>query len=224
MNRPVFLSATVKDGRRWIASRDWVYQEKLDGVWHIEEISNAVLVGELVKGKFTAFDIVEHLAHDVRRLPLRKRLAILRSLGVPMVREGNGGEFLEAILAQGGEGIVAKHLDSYFGQPESWIKCKRNETHDLAITAIHPTKQSVQLGARGWLAILSPAEFHQAAIGRIAEVRCHSIHPSGKFREPVFVRYRKDKENERKGNNLKSNAVAWQTPQQSQDLGLPQKR
>lgn len=180
-----------------------MYQQKLDGRWHEVMLGSHLVVGELVGPTFWPFDIVLYDARDVRQMPLGERLAMLDSLTWPetwrRVPSGSGGEFLEAVLASGGEGVVAKHVQSRFGQ--NWIKCKRVETHDCIVAEIHPEKMSVRLsqldGGRtldcGWVPVLSDRVLAGLTVGAVVEVACHSRHASGKFREPRFVRVRTDK-------------------------------
>ena len=196
IERPIFESVSLADGLKWSGGGGWCYQEKLDGIWHIRPVGTDILAGELVGDLFTPFDIIAVDGQDIRSEPLSTRLAILRSIPGPQIEQGNGGEFLETVLARGGEGIVAKPWDSPFGK--DWVKCKREETHDCRVTEIHLSKMSAHLELNGedcgWLAILSVEQFALAAPGKVAEVKCHSRHPSGKLREPVFVRWREDKQ------------------------------
>jgi hypothetical protein len=98
------------------------------------------------------------------------------------------------VINRGGEGVAAKHLDAPFGQ--GWVKCKRQESHDCIVSAIHPLKNSIRLSRwqdgqlvdRGWCSC-----FETVQVGSVVEVTCQSIHPSGKFREPRLTRKREDK-------------------------------
>ena len=142
---------------------------------------------------------------DIRNEPLSFRKAALidllktlpKSSKIIGVKSGSGGEFLDAILNQGGEGVVAKHRESLYGEPESWVKCKRQETHDCIVTDVHSVKKSVRIELEGidcgWCGI-PVSKFKSINRGNCIEVSCHSIHPSGKLREPVFIRPRPDKD------------------------------
>ncbi len=202
LSRPAFQTVSVADGLNWRGGGEWVYQEKKDGVWAAKEWRGSVLVGEQMRdGCFWAFDIINAQGDDCRNSPLRDRLAALSELSkhfepsMRLIPSGQGGEFLEAVLAAGGEGIVAKHLDSRFGK--DWVRCKRQETHDCRIVEIHPRKQSVRLSLNGqecgWCPVLSVNALARIAVGSVIEVVCHSIHLSGKLREPRMVRLRPDK-------------------------------
>ncbi len=214
---PITLSMPMSCGLKWSGGGGWCYEEKIDGVRAAiidgacfgrsraiplqvpASLNSSRLDGELAGGVFHAFDIPVHQGEDISGQPLALRKQVLRevitSLGDSRFRhipEGSGGEFLEAVLARGGEGIVAKHLQSRYGEAESWIKCKRVETHDVAVTEIHQTKQSIRLGDRGWCPVISN-QFSEIRVGEIVEIACHSITAKGKFREPRLIRRRPDK-------------------------------
>lgn len=215
---PISISTSLPDGLKWRGGGKWCYEEKYDGVRAVigggkcfgrsrllpfqvpASLNNCCLDGELVGNAFYAFDIPIIDGQDIRQEPLhfrRQALSALLSDGefvnVRPVSCGQGGEFLEAVLARGGEGVVAKHLSSRYGESESWIKCKRQETHDLIVTEIHPSKMSVKLGDSGWCPVLSEERLSAIRIGSMIEVSCHSITAGGKLREPRFIRIRTDK-------------------------------
>lgn len=195
IQRPPFQNVSLADGLRWRPGKDWIFQKKLDGRWCVREFSGSVVIGEQMPDGFHAFDIINISGQNIAREPLRFRLAVLADFirehsEIKPVRAGNGGEFLEAILRDGGEGVVAKRLSSPYDA--AWFKCKRRETHDLVVTEIHDRKQSVRLGDRGWCSIPG-RKFESVRVGDVIEVACHSIHASGRLREPVFVRVRQDK-------------------------------
>lgn len=110
-------------------------------------------------------------------------------------RTGSGGEFLEALLSAGGEGVVAKPLDSPFGV--GWLKCKRVETFDMLVTDIDLARGSLRLADlstgddRGWCP--AKASFQDVKIGDCVEVLAFGLTPKGRLREARFVRVRPDK-------------------------------
>jgi ATP-dependent DNA ligase len=202
--KPQFSSVPLANGRKWRGGGGWRYEEKKDGRWGERLLGSSVLAGEVCRdGLFWVFDVPIFDGADVRRSPLSARLEMLAGIQLPdgwiRIPHGSGGEFLEAVLASGGEGIVAKHLETTYGQ--NWIKCKRSETHDCIVSEIHPLKLSVRLsqadGERvidcGWVPVLSETKFARLQVGTVIEVACHSRHSSGKFREPRFLRLRADK-------------------------------
>jgi ATP-dependent DNA ligase len=211
------VSVPLAAGLKWTGGGAWIYEEKKDGVRAMvsadgcklrassqplpgplpRAISRCVFDGELVGSIYWVFDmLIDGAGEDIRRRPLRERRAALVALStrfpewICLIPSGRGGEFLKAILAAGGEGIVAKHSESRYGEPEAWIKCKRVETHDCVVTEIHLDKASVRLGNRGWC---SATKFPAVKIGDVVEIKCHSITAKGKFREPVLLRIRQDK-------------------------------
>lgn len=203
IERPTFVTVPLKDGLRWAGGGGWRYEEKMDGVWHVKEIQGAVLVGELMKsGEFYAFDMVELMDEDIRHLPLRTRLQYLdrgySRLGQNAFlrpASGHGAEFLEAVLARGGEGVVAKELDAPFGS--EWFKCKRIITLDLIVTEkALDGRSSIRLSElngedRGWCPCR--AEYDNICVGEIVEVAAYGLTSKGKLREPRFVKRRPDK-------------------------------
>ena len=145
-------------------------------------------------GRFIAFDVIQYNGMDVSKRPLRARLALLDLLPHPRPDHGLGGEFLEAVLANGGEGVVAKDLDSRFGA--TWFKCKRIETFDLVVTEKAVGKMSIRIAERsgldrGWCPCFS--EYEKIRVGEIVEVSAYAISKNGKLREPRFIRRRPDK-------------------------------
>lgn len=191
IERPPYLTVHLRGGLKWSGGGGFRYEEKKDGVWAQISIGSSIIVGEQMRsGDFYAFDIPVYNGESIRRKPLFERIEILDSFDLLRPATGSGGEFLEAVLARGGEGVVAKHIESQFGH--SWIKCKRSETHDLMVTAKHDSKSSVELGSFGWCT-LSYRQFSEIEIGDIIEVECFAITAAGKLREPRFVRHRRDK-------------------------------
>ena len=195
IERPKFVNVPLADGLRWRNDPAWRYEEKMDGVWAVKEWDGTVVIGEQMKdGRFFAFDCTHHCGEDLRRRPLSDRLNALADLDtlVALPATGQGAEFLEAVLARGGEGVVAKYLNDPFGAP--WHKCKRIETFDLLVT--DKSLPSIRLSTiegegRGWCC--ARAAFDDIRIGQIVEVSAFCITAKGKLREPRFVRIRHDK-------------------------------
>lgn len=209
-----FVTVPLAAGLKWTGGGPWVYEEKKDGVRALvttngcrlrnsekllpgplpRSLSKCVFDGELVGGVYWVFDLlIDSDGRDIRRCPLRDRKAALAALEsrlpewmVP-IPSGRGGEFLEAVLANGGEGVVAKHVESRYGELDSWIRCKRIETHDVVVTELHPDKASIRLGSFGWCSCKFSVK-----VGDVVEVACHSITAKGCFREPRLLRLRPD--------------------------------
>ena len=211
------ISVPLSVGMTWTGGGPWTYEEKKDGVRAMASsegfrlrnsskpipgllpvaLSKCVFDGELVGHTYWVFDLlIDSQGQDIRHMPLRARKATLLALSsrfpewLCLIPSGRGGEFLEAVIASGGEGIVAKHIESRYGEAEAWVKCKRQETHDCIVTEVHQSKDSVLLGHRGWC---SSVKFPGVKVGDVVEVKCHSITRQSKFREPVLLRIRTDK-------------------------------
>lgn len=202
-------------------------------------IKDSILIGELMPGgDFFAFDIASMNGTDVRAFALRDRLGWLGSVLLEEctsarleVKErgrtvviphsalrtpnfGHGGEFLEAVLARGGEGAVAKDLDAPFGIGQ--FKCKRVETFDLVVVAKHESKSSVRLAwlaegedggwrmedGAGWCPVRG-SNFLRVNVGDVIEVAAFGRTASGKLREPRFVKLRPDKSPQKKGSHAR---------------------
>jgi ATP-dependent DNA ligase len=199
IERPPFLTTPLAQGMLWQASADWIYEEKLDGRWATLEIDGCFLVGErMPDGRFIAFDMVFIKGVYVAAFPLWKRLAHLDRMfpGIPRPRRGPGAEFLEAILAEGGEGVVAKNLRLPFGA--EWHKCKRIQTFDLRVVEKYPLGAAALVLAdaatgepRGKCACWRGLE--TIAVGSIVEIAAYGLTAQGKLREPRFLRCRPDK-------------------------------
>jgi len=193
--KPKFIEAPIAEARFWLDRPGWICQEKLDGRWAEQEIGGNTFVGEQLKTGFVPFDIPFVSGQDIRREPLAFRLDVLRDecrrLGLPQIATGYGEEFLQAVLGRGGEGVVAKERESVFGF--DWVRIKRCMTLDCVVTEKHATKQSIALALDGqpvgWCACLF-SRFETVAVGDVVEIACHSRHPSGRLREPRFIRRR----------------------------------
>jgi hypothetical protein len=204
--RPSYGVTSLKDALafNW---RGWHISRKLDGCWQQRNFHGSILVGEIMQDKtFYAFDLPIAFGEDVRRRPWTERRAALLDLAqsftpdMAIAPEGHGAEFIEAVIAAGGEGCVAKPLGGRFG--ENWFKIKRSETHDCTVTEKHPSKLSIHISEngidRGWCAVLGGDSFggyvmDKIRVGDMVEIECYGVTAKDKFREPRFVRPRADK-------------------------------
>lgn len=183
IKKPVFRQIPLSEGLAMRAPL--VYHEKMDGKWAVQQIGKALCAGELMRdGTFWAFDLLALDGSDCRQRPLTERLHWLQGVNVPIVASGHGGEFLEAILARGGEGVVIKAPDSPFGV--EWIKCKRETNYHLIVAEKNIAKSQIRLIDNegvdcGWVPWLTG--FDQIQIGQTVEVLAYGRHASGKLRE-----------------------------------------
>lgn len=223
---PITVSVPLSAGLKWTGAGPWVYEEKKDGARALVNaagcrlrnserplpgpmptaIAGCLFDGELLRGTYWAFDLLQADAQDLRRRPLRERRTWLRELR-PLfpewmlpIPEGRGAEFLEAVLARGGEGIVAKHIESRYGEPRAWVKCK-DRTEDCVIAELHQVKRSARLEQLtpagvvdcGWVSLYG-RRLAGLQLGDVVEVACHhSRHASGRLREARVLRIRTDK-------------------------------
>lgn len=220
--KPKFESVAYDVGRTWRGGGDFIYEEKIDGVFHVARIGAHLVAGELLRadppasqraeGVLYAFDVLEADGEDIRGRPLRERLRVLeaicrrgdvRQMGPDAINAtdapgfnfqkitrpaiGNGGEFLEAIIASGGEGIVAKELSAPYGA--RWFKCKRSQVfycrvmaRDLAAGAVD-LADSVSGERRGRLA-LRGGKFERVRVGSVLKVEAYGLTARGMLREP----------------------------------------
>ena len=112
-DKPRKLIVPHADADTWRADK-WRIEQKMDGRFAVREIAGRSIAGELMRdGSFVAFDCLGVDGQDISGEPLRARLRELDAVpGLIRPATGVGEEFLEAVLANGGEGIVAKRLDS----------------------------------------------------------------------------------------------------------------
>jgi len=186
MNRPSFVSVSLADGLKWRAGNGWHVEEKMDGRYHIKELPHATVAGELMAGgQFIAFDVLRYDSQDVHALPLWQRLAILDGMNLPRPAVGSGGEFLAAVLERGGEGVIAKPLDSPFGV--GWLKCKRRQVYYCRVIDLDQWRGSAILAdsvtgeKRGKLPLRS--RFERVKVGSVLKVEAFGLHKSGLLRE-----------------------------------------
>lgn len=199
INRPFYTITSVSEAmqRDW---RGWHLSEKMDGVWQVRELLGSILTGEAMSdGRFFVFDIPIAFGEDIRHCPWLERRSVLLDVAATFPPEmalcasGHGSEFIEAVLARGGEGVVAKHFKSYWGV--MWHKIKRIETYDCSITAIDYARGTIQLSLNGedcgWCA--ARIALFRLRVGDVVEIAAQGRFANGKFREARFLRIRTDK-------------------------------
>jgi ATP-dependent DNA ligase len=199
ITRPRYDSTSLAAALRW-HWRGFHLSEKKDGIWQQREFRGSIIVGEAMKdGSYYAFDVAVAFAEDVRRRAWTERRAALLEIarsfpaGMSTAPEGHGAEFIEAVLCDGREGIVAKPWAAPFGA--NWVKVKRTETFDVIVTELNHVRGSIRLALAGedcgW--VPCHAAFNSIGLGDVVEVAAFGRHASGKFREARFVRVRTDK-------------------------------
>lgn len=188
-NKPKFESVPLNVGLSWTGGDGYFFEEKIDGVWHEVTCNGAELVGELFSGVFYAFDILSLHGSNLRLEPLYRRLSVLDEVtcqhNLKRPKTGNGGEFLEAILRDGGEGIVAKQLDAPYGV--AWLKCKRVQVFYVTVTGLRGYTGAVELcdtvtlEPRGYMPLRT--KFEQVRVGSKLKVEAYGLTAKGLLRE-----------------------------------------
>lgn len=197
MMKPKFQSVSLADGLKWSGRGDCQFTEKLDGVFHVRRFDGLDIAGEMMgDGRFFAFGIV---GSDPLRLQWPALAAMARAGAFELPATGSGGEFLEAVLARGGEGVVAKPWDAPFGV--GWVKCKRAQVFYGLVTELDAIggRARVALVHRSWLDQVARAEdfltgddggwialrsrFESVKIGDVLKLEAYGQHASGKLRE-----------------------------------------
>ena len=185
---------------RWPAGLIW--EEKMDGVFEAMPVPGGHVLGERMSGgEFYAFDL---RGPEFERAPLRERLvaldAVAVKLGALRPATGNGPEFLEAIMARGGEGVVVKDMDALPGA--TWTKIKRVQVFYGVIRDMRPERGSVRVDLihssfldapgfepsdfetgdnGGWVAM--GGRFEAVKIGDVLKLEAYGQHKSGLLRE-----------------------------------------
>jgi ATP-dependent DNA ligase len=200
IRRPSYESASIADARRW-HWQAFHLSEKKDGIWQQREFCGSIILGEAMKnGNYYAFDVAIAFEQDVRQMAWTERREALLEIacgfpaGMSIVPEGHGAEFIEAVLRDRGEGIIAKPWAAPFGV--NWIKVKRTETFDALVTELNHARGSIRLAGPGgedygWCPCR--AQFDRVRLSDVVEIEAYDRHASGKLRTARFKRIRRDK-------------------------------
>lgn len=220
---PVEFELPYEEGLLLDVRPEWIAEQKIEGVRAVLEFgrlqtSHARLAapgpvpecwkshafdGVLVDKTYFIFDILMLDFMDVRKRPFYERRILLRSLALPdwcrLVPNGkNIGEFIEAVVQNGGQGVVLKSLLQPYGKAE-WIKVERTSTEDVVIMAIHEHDRCVTVGQfRGETLVECGTVFMGSLLGdtyagqviEVAVGRNPSVIP---FKNARFLRFRPDK-------------------------------
>jgi hypothetical protein len=156
------------------------------------------------RARYVVHNIVGIDGEDVRHRPLRERWAELVRIArdfppyIRMCRTGAGGEFLEAIVAEGGEGVCVHDLNAPWGAQA--IKCKRSQVFYCAVTELNPWTGAARIGYlapefhlspcpdlraegdAGWLP-LRGGKFDRVRVGSVLKVEAYGRTANGLLRE-----------------------------------------
>jgi len=174
------------------------------------------------KVKYHVFDILFLRGVDVRSKPLRERRELLaqtcRDMNNheaiwPVVQAKDKATYFRALVDAGQEGMVIKNLDASYGM--GWVKCKRRSDFSVVISGYQQGngKYATTLGAVlfsvykdgklvevGKCSGMTDAERHDiwknrdAYMGRVIDVFAQEVTKDGRFRHPVWHRFRDDVE------------------------------
>lgn len=210
------LMIAVKDGIITTSNKlgviNTVPQEISDAVASLE-VSEAVLDGESLNGKFYLFDILSLNGQCLRHSGAKARFDHYNSLVVPdsiiKVDLVEGQLAKRALLARVkealGEGIVAKLLSAPYTPGKAaptkatQYKFKLVEDSSVFVTAVHPTKRSAAIGLlnedgttydAGSVGI--PGSVPMPSVGDVIDVQYRHLYAKGALCEPVFLKSRND--------------------------------
>lgn len=119
--------------------------------------------------RYVVFDLLSLDGHDLRRVPLTERKALLERLldgadprffySTHIV--GRGPDIFDAARGRGMEGIISKRADSLYeaGRTERWLKVKTAETRDFVVVGYTPPK-----GGRKGLGSLMLGQFRDRTL------------------------------------------------------------
>ena len=169
---------------------------------------------------YYAFDIIMLCGRDVRSVPYMERRKLLKDvvakLNNPHIKvvqavQGNLQKYFEKVVAEGGEGIVVKRVDSPYGR--GWAKVKKAFDVSCVISGFKEGKGKYSQGQIGSLALSvyeagklievgfasgfndklrkEISQNPQAFIGRVVDVFAQEMQ-SSRLRHPTFHRLRDD--------------------------------
>lgn len=117
--------------------------ERLQSRMHLASSSAVRRRMRDIPAAYVIFDLLWLEGHSTLTLPYRDRRKLLEELElagpswrVPAYRKGDGAALLEATVAQGLEGVVAKRLDSAYEpgrRSSAWIKVKNRPSQEVVV-------------------------------------------------------------------------------------------
>jgi bifunctional non-homologous end joining protein LigD len=130
------------------------------GVSHFADLQQALSDHATERLTFFAFDLMYLDGHDLTRVPLHERRALLESVIAPAIGarsalqfsssfEGSGAALYEQATDLGLEGIVSKRADAPYVQSrsKSWVKVKARKIADMPIIGFTRSKAAGGIGA-----------------------------------------------------------------------------
>ncbi len=174
-----------------------------------------ILDGEYVSREgLHIFDVLQTDDRDMRPLPLYRRKEILHQLiaesglETPFIwaeTQQQIQRFAVERISEGGQGIIVKNPNSFYGQRDSWVKVKRSDTVDCFVIDYHdeafgnkkvwslalydPAGKIVTLGdVNSYAERVDP---QKVRLGSVVEVRYSLV--ADKFCAQFILRVRRDK-------------------------------
>lgn len=188
----------------------WHLSRKADGVCVRREWNGCAVWGDAMRdGRLMVWEIERAFGEDVTALPwaggrdaaLAELFAHLNpKLNWQRCATGSGTEFIEAMIDAAladntPDVVVAKPMDAPFGT--ELVKVKLAETFDVTVADATGGSLSVAIEFEGQPAgrcpVASLAALESLRAGDVIEIVAACRLPSGKFREPRFLRARPDK-------------------------------
>jgi ATP-dependent DNA ligase len=220
---PVEFELPYEEGLLLDIRPEWIAEQKVEGVRAVLEFGRLqtrharlaapgpvpdawmshAFDGVLVDKTFFIFDVLMLDFEDTRKRPLYERRTLIRSLKLPnwcrLVPNGkNIGEFIEAVIHDGGQGIVLKSLLQPYGQAE-WIKVERTATEDVVVMVIHEDDRCVTVGQFREDKLVDCGMVFMGSLlseawpGQVIEVAVKNTSASKPFKNARFIRFRPDK-------------------------------
>jgi len=220
---PVEFELPYEEGLLLDIRPEWIAEQKVEGVRAVLEFGRLqtrharlaapgpvpdawkshAFDGVLVDKEYFIFDVLMLDFEDVRKRPLYERRTLLRTLQLPdwcrLIPNGkNIGEFMEAVVHNGGQGVVLKSLLQPYGRAE-WIKVERTATEDVVIMAIHESDRCVTVGQfRDETLVDCGTVFmgsllEEAYPGQVIEVAVGKRDTAIPYKNARFLRFRPDK-------------------------------
>jgi hypothetical protein len=152
--------------------------------------------GVLTEDTFHIYDLLMFHRHDVRRWPLAGRLRAMTLLDLPTgyrrsAAGSNVGEFLEAVVADGGDGIMLRQLGASYDHGRT-LKVVWPREQEVVITTLHQQALAATVAQFAGAHLVERGkvylgeEFHRARLAQVIRVKVQSMSPLGLFQGMKF--------------------------------------
>lgn len=195
--KPQKIVVPFERGLAWRGGGGLLYLRKYDGCWQpgglafgahtliVERMSDAGGIW------YAAHSVAVLSGQNVLREPTRLRWHELCRIArefpahIRLAESGHGGEFLQAVINAGGEGVCAFDLDAPWGE---MFACKRSENHLCIVTGFNGGTCSVSVkdaatGQPRGNVPLAAAKCDRVRIGSVLKLNAFGVTTDGKLRE-----------------------------------------